>query len=131
MNDTKQLLEVHCEGNVLVITFKAPQVNDTSNLESLEDGLRELLLDFDQRVLLLDFTEVNIIVSRMINSLVLMVKRVRAEGGQVHLCGLDPKVERVFKTMRLDRVFDMYDSLAEGLETMQVLEKQLRAAEFV
>jgi anti-anti-sigma factor len=60
-----------------------------------------------------------------------MVKRVRAEGGQVHLCGLHPKVERVFKTMRLDRVFDMYESLAEGLETMQELEKQLRTAEFV
>ncbi len=131
MNDTKQLLNVHREGNVLVIAFKAPYVNDTSNLESLEDALRELLIDFDQRFLLLDFSEVDIIVSRMINSLVLMVKRVRAEGGQVHLCSLDPRVERVFKTMRLDRVFDMYDSLAEGLETMQELEKQLRTAEFV
>ncbi|MCH8852997.1 MAG: STAS domain-containing protein [Planctomycetes bacterium] len=131
MNDTKQLLDVHCEGNVLVIAFKAPHVNDTSNLEILEDALREVLIDFEQRFLLLDFSEVEIIVSRMINSLVLMVKRVRAEGGQVHLCGLDPKVERVFKTMRLDRVFDMYESLAEGLETMQGLEKQLHTAEFV
>ena len=131
MNDNKQLLEIHSEGNVLVITFKAPQVNDTSNLESREDALRELLIDFEQRFLLLDFSEVDIIVSRMINSLVLMVKRVRAEGGQVHLCRLDPKVERVFKTMRLDRVFDMYESLAEGLETMQGLEKQLHTAEFV
>ena len=131
MNDTKQLLDVRSEGSVLVIAFKAPYVNDTSNLESLEDALRELLINFEQRFLLLDFSEVDIIVSRMINSLVLMVKRVRAEGGQVHLCSLDPRVERVFKTMRLDRVFDMYDSLAEGLETMQGLEKQLHTAEFV
>ncbi len=131
MNDAKQLFEISPEGNVLVISFKAPYVNDTSNLEILEDGLRELLIDYEQRFLLLDFSEAQLIVSRMINSLVLMVKRVRAEGGQVHVCGLRPKVERVFKTMRLDRVFDMYDTVAEGLEMMQALEKQLRTVQFV
>ena len=131
MVETRELLEINPEGNVLVISFKAPGINDTSNLEILEDGLRELLIENTQRFLLLDFAEVEIIVSRMINSLVLMVKRVRAEGGQVHLCNLDPKVERVFKTMRLDRVFDIYDTLPDGLQTMQGLEKQLRTAEFV
>ncbi len=131
MDDPKHLFEVTPHGNVLVITFKAPQVNDTDNIESLEDGLRQLLVEHEQRFLLLDFSEVRHIVSRMINSLLLMVKRIRAEGGQVHLCELDSKVERVFKTMRLDRVFDMYATLDEGLQTMQTLEKQLRTAQFV
>ena len=131
MVESKELLQINADGNVLVISFKAPWINDTNNLECLEDGLRELLTEHTQRFLLLDFAEVQIIVSRIINSLVLMVKRVRAEGGQVHLCNLAPNVERVFKTMRLDRVFDIYDTLADGLETMQGLEKQLRTAEFV
>ena len=131
MDDPKHLLEVRPHGNVLVITFKAPQVNDTDNIESLEDGLRQLLIEHQQRFLLLDFSEVRHIVSRMINSLLLMVKRIRAEGGQVHLCELDPKVERVFKTMRLDRVFDMYATRDEGLKTMGLLEKQLHTAQFV
>ena len=131
MDDPKHLFELTPHGNVLLITFKAPQVNDTDNIESLEDGLRQLLIEHEQRFLLLDFSEVRQIVSRMINSLLLMVKRIRAEGGQVHLCELDSKVERVFKTMRLDRVFDMYATLDEGLQTMQMLEKQLRTAQFV
>ncbi len=131
MDDPKHLFEVTPHGNVLLITFKAPQVNDTDNIESLEDGLRQLLIEHEQRFLLLDFSEVRQIVSRMINSLLLMVKRIRAEGGQVHLCELDSKVERVFKTMRLDRVFDMYATLDEGLQTMEALEKQLHTAQFV
>ena len=131
MIDAKQLFDLNPQGSVLLISFKEPYVNDTANLEALEDGLRELLLDHDQRFLLLDFSEVRIVVSRMINSLVLMVKRVRAEGGQVHLCGLDSQIERVFKTMKLDRVFDIYDTAAEGLETMQAMEKQCRTAQFV
>ncbi len=131
MIDSKQLFDLNPEGSVLLISFKEPYVNDTANLEALEDGLRELLLDHAQRFLLLDFSEVRIVVSRMINSLVLMVKRVRAEGGQVHLCGLDSQIERVFKTMKLDRVFDIYDTAAEGLEIMQDMEKQCRTAQFV
>lgn len=130
MNDSRQLFETRTDGNVLVISFKGPYVNDSAYLEEFEDGLRALLVTHDQRFLLLDFSEVNLIVSRMINSLLQMVKHVRAEGGQVHLCNLDPRVERVFKTMRLDRVFDMYDNEAEGLATMKALESQLRPAQF-
>lgn len=131
MNQTCQLFELSPEGNVMVIRLRGPLVNDTANLEDLEDGLRELLDANAQRFLLLDFSEVDLIVSRMINSLLLMVKRVRAEGGQVHLCDLDPKVERVFKQMKLDRVFDMYIDRAEGLSAMQQLEQRSRMAQFV
>ena len=58
MDDPKHLFEVRPHGNVLVITFKAPEVNDTDNIESLEDGLRQLLVEHEQRFLLLDFSEV-------------------------------------------------------------------------
>ncbi len=130
MSETKHLFEIAPDGNVLLISLKAPFVNDTEHLENLEDGLRDLLGGHDQRLLLLDLSEVECVVSRMINSLLLMVKRVRAEGGQVHLCGLEPKVERVFKTMKLDRVFDIYNDRTEGLVSMKHLETQLRTAQF-
>ena len=119
-----ELFSVQRQGNVSIIGFLAPAVNDTANLEQLEDGLRELLNRHEQRFWLLDFSEVQIIVSRMINSLLLMVKRVRAEGGQVHLCCLEPKVERVLKSMKLDRVFDMYVTREEGVDAMKALETQ-------
>jgi anti-anti-sigma factor len=125
-----ELYRVERQGNISVIVFCAPFVNDTSNLEVLEDGLRDLLNQHDQRFWLLDFSEIEIIVSRMINSLLLMVKRVRAEGGQVHLCCLEPKVERVLKSMKLDRVFDMYVTREEGLQAMKALEAQCRMAQF-
>ena len=66
----------------------------------------------------------------MINSLLLMVKRVRAEGGHVHVCSLDQKVERVLKHMKLDRVFDMYDDRGEGVAAMAILEHQSKLAQF-
>lgn len=125
-----ELYRVERHGNISVIAFCAPFVNDTANLELLEDGLRDLLNQHDQRFWLLDFSEIEIIVSRMINSLLLMVKRVRAEGGQVHLCCLEPKVERVLKSMKLDRVFDMYVTREEGLQAMKALEAQCRMAQF-
>ena len=43
MNQTCQLFESCAEGNVLVINFKSPYINDTCNLEDLEDSLREML----------------------------------------------------------------------------------------
>ncbi len=127
---SNELFDILLEGNILAITFKAPRVNDTSNLEQLEDELRDMLNNHEQRFLLLDFSQVDTIVSRMINSLLLMVKRVRAEGGQVHLCCLEEKVERVLKSMRLDRVFDMYVTREEGLDSMKALDAQCRMAQF-
>lgn len=130
MSTTHELFEIIPDGNVLVVAFKAPYFNDTRHLEELEDGLRDLLAHYEQRFLLVDFSEVEVIVSRMINSLLLMVKRVRADGGQVHLCSLDSKIERVFKTMKLDRVFDMHDTRTEGLAAIKALENQFRMAQF-
>jgi anti-anti-sigma factor len=124
------LLDMLTEGNVLVVSFKAPQINDTDFLEELEDSLRDLLTEFEQRFLLIDFCEVSLISSRMINSLLQLVKRVRAEGGQVHLCGLETKVERVLKSMKLDRVFDMYVTREEGLVAMKAVEEQFHVAQF-
>ena len=43
MNQTAMLLDMLAEGNVLVVSFKAPQINDTDFLEELEDSLRDLL----------------------------------------------------------------------------------------
>jgi anti-anti-sigma factor len=128
--NANDLFEIQAEGSISLITLKSPTVNDTSNLEVFEDGMRELVNEIDQRLLLLDFSEVQMIVSRMINSLLLLVKRVRAEGGQVHLCCLDPKVERVLKAMKLDRVFDMYTTREEGLEVMRAFESHCRMAQF-
>lgn len=130
MNQTATLLDMLAEGNVLVVSFKAPQINDTDFLEELEDSLRDLLTEFEQRFLLIDFCEVTLISSRMINSLLQLVKRVRAEGGQVHLCGLETKVERVLKSMKLDRVFDMYVTREEGLVAMKAVEEQFHVAQF-
>ena len=130
MNQTAMLLDMLAEGNVLVVSLKAPQINDTDFLEELEDSLRDLLTEFEQRFLLIDFCEVTLISSRMINSLLQLVKRVRAEGGQVHLCGLETKVERVLKSMKLDRVFDMYVTREEGLVAMKAVEEQFHVAQF-
>ncbi len=124
-----KLLETQTIGdNILVVLFKAPQINDMDFLEELEDSLRDLLTEFEQRFLLIDFCEVSLISSRMINSLLQLAKRVRAEGGQVHLCGLETKIERVLKSMKLDRVFDIYETPKEGLVAMkQVLKSYLLA----
>ncbi|MCG3138255.1 MAG: hypothetical protein HJJLKODD_02116 [Phycisphaerae bacterium] len=123
------LMDIQHDGNLLIVALRHP-VNDLAHLEDLEDALRSLLSLHEQRMILIDFAEVNLVVSRLINSLLLLVKRVRAEGGQVHLCNLDTKVERVFKTMKLDRVFDIYLTREEGVATMRALDNQYRMAQF-
>lgn len=63
----------------------------------------------------IDLSEVDFIDSSGIATLVQLFKRVRIGEGDVRVCGLQAKVQRVFALIRLDRVFDTFDRRAEAV----------------
>lgn len=80
---------------------------DASNVTELRNHLDDLLVQGDHDFVI-DLSGVGFIDSSGLATLVQLFKRVRVSQGDVRLCGLQPKVQRVFELIRLDRVFDAY-----------------------
>ena len=77
----------------------------------LREKLNELLAE-NQTQIILDFTKVSFLDSSGLAVIVAGLKGAREQGGWLKLAGLSPQVRSIFEVTRLDRVFEIYQSLA-------------------
>ncbi len=76
-------------------------------LEELEDGARKFVVDFDQT---------GYIDSSGLGVLVSLSKKIREQGGELRLAGLNEDLRTLFELTKLDTLFKIADSRAEALE---------------
>ena len=89
------VLVVHVDGQ-LVITNRA----------ELKDLLQQRLASGDRRFVL-DFTQTPYIDSSGLGALVTIAKRVREDGGDVRLAGLNDDLRQLFELTKLDTLFSI------------------------
>jgi stage II sporulation protein AA (anti-sigma F factor antagonist) len=82
-------------------------------------------LSEDRGSLLLDFAQLDFISSAGLRVLVMVSKRLAAEGGGLVLCGLNPEVQRVFDIVGMSEFFPIKPRRAEAI---QWLAKSVRTA---
>jgi anti-sigma B factor antagonist len=99
------------EGGALVVTLRG-----TVDLEH-SPVAREVLLDSVERakVVLVVLTEVTYMDSSGVASLVEAYQAARTRQGRFGLVAVGPRILRVLQLARLDRVFTIHATLAEGL----------------
>lgn len=82
-------------------------------------GLLELLLgqarDYGWRVVL-DLEQVTFLSSSGLRTLLLLMKELRHQGGDLRLCNLQPRVAEVFAMTGFNRVFSIDDTRGEALD---------------
>ncbi|HMS03048.1 MAG TPA: STAS domain-containing protein [Gemmatimonadaceae bacterium] len=74
--------------------------------DQLEDGARRVLIDFSGTAY---------IDSSGLGALVSLGKRIRDEGGALHLTGLNEDLRTLFELTRLDTLFQLFDRRADAL----------------
>lgn len=85
-----------------------------------DDAIRQELLELvagDQHRIVLDFEEVEFVDSSFLGLLIIVLKRVTASGGDLRICCLREQLRGIFNLMRLDRLFDIYDSQEEAIQS--------------
>lgn len=105
---------------VVVVNFGGTSLLDASAIEAVGRQLYELVDDQARRKILLDFSSVRFLSSSMLGVLVRLHKKAVAIGGRLALLGLQPKLLKVFKITRLDKVFDIYDDEGEAFRSFGV-----------
>ena len=79
---------------------------DIPGAESLKNTLNQVNYSESKEVIL-DFKEVNFIGSSGIGKLLLFYKNYTSEGGKVHVSNLNKDMKHLFKSIKLDRLFNI------------------------
>lgn len=72
-------------------------------------------LDDGARAVLLDFGDVSFVSSSGLRDLIVLLRRVRAAGGELRLCALQPLVAEVFALTGFVQLFPIHPTAADGL----------------
>jgi anti-sigma B factor antagonist len=97
------VLIVEVEGQLIV-----------GNRQELKATIQQAL-DHGERKLLVDFAKTGYIDSSGLGALVSISKKVREQGGELRLAGLNEDLRSLFELTKLDTLFGIADSSAQAL----------------
>ena len=104
-------------GDVTAVCFCESRILDALEIEELGGDLYRLLEGESSAKLLLDFSAVQFLSSAMLGKLISLNGKVKARGGLLKLCGIQPNILEVFRICCLDRVFDIKADELDALAT--------------
>ena len=102
--DPRGILVVEVDGQLIV---GKRQEFKQKILDALESGERKFLVDF---------THTGYIDSSGLGVLVSLSKKIRDEGGELRLAGLNEDLRTLFELTKLDTLFTISDSAADALK---------------
>lgn len=108
-------LKTELNGNLMVIFVREERL-DAHNSDELKTEMNRI---FEQgtKDILLDLKEVRFIDSSGLGVLVSGFKNASTRQGSLRLCGLQTQVKSMFELTRLHRVFDIFQTVDEALES--------------
>ena len=103
------------KGSTVLIVVREERLDAHNSGELKEEILR--LFEGGKKGILVDLSEVRFIDSSGLGALVSGFKNAISHQGSLKLAGLQSQVKSMFELTRLHRVFEIFDSAAEGLDT--------------
>jgi anti-anti-sigma factor len=110
-------LDVQLRGTVTVATFKVAELMDDELIDALGHALAEHMEKQTQSRLVLDFSAVTFMASDMLGMLLGLLRKVNAAGGRLALCAFNPRFREMVRTIKLNRVFNIYDTEHEAVQS--------------
>lgn len=108
-------LKTEANGKVMVVMVREERL-DAHNSEELKVEINRLF-ESGTKELLVDLKEVRFIDSSGLGVLVSGFKNAATHQGSIKLCSLQTQVKSMFELTRLHRVFDIYQTVDEALES--------------
>lgn len=108
-------LKTESNGAVMVVTVREERL-DAHNSDELKVEMNRLF-ESGTKDLLVDLKEVRFIDSSGLGVLVSGYKNASTHQGSIKLCSLQTQVKSMFELTRLHRVFDIYQTVDEALES--------------
>ena len=113
----RRRLEVEDLGEVTVVNFTDRKILDEQNIQVIGEQLFNLVDEAGRKKILLNFANVEYLSSAALGKLILLNNKLKAAGGRLILCNIDPQIYEVFEITGLKRVFNMYGEEQEALQS--------------
>jgi anti-sigma B factor antagonist len=108
-------LKTEANGKIMVVVVREERL-DAHNSDELKIEINRLF-ESGTKELLVDLKEVRFIDSSGLGVLVSGYKNAATHQGNIKLCSLQTQVKSMFELTRLHRVFDIYQTMDEALES--------------
>ncbi len=102
--------------NVLVAYFQDVRIIDETRIQSLGQELNDLVVNTENRNIVLNFHNVSFMSSAMIGKLIQFAKHCSSIDVQLRLCNINENVSEVFKLMKLEKVFAIDEDEEKSIE---------------
>lgn len=98
------LIRREVEG-VEIVYFQDTRIIDESRIEALGKELTDLANNPASKKVILNFQNVGFMSSAMLGKLIQFGKKCREQKLDLRLCGINDNIDKVFKLMKLEKVF--------------------------
>lgn len=105
--------QVNREGNVTVVDVEGQLI--VGNRQELKQKVLEEL-EGGERTFVIDFEDTGYIDSSGLGVLVSLSKKIREQGGELRLAGLNEDLRTLFELTKLDTLFTIADTRSEALQ---------------
>ena len=116
---TDSNLVVREDSGVTIIGFRGSTLIDAEYIEQIAGHLYELIDKQKANRLVLDFSSVKFLASRMLGVLLTVKKKSEAKKGGLALCAVRADLMKVFAVTNLDRTFSFFEDQATALAHFQ------------
>ncbi|GDY14563.1 hypothetical protein LBMAG53_34410 [Planctomycetota bacterium] len=101
-------LHVQAYDGIVLAKVAKERLLDAAAINSLGEGLNQLLDRYPKISLVLDLSEVGYLSSAVLGKLVALHKQVKTLKGRMALAGMKPAILPLFKVTNLDKVFEIH-----------------------
>ncbi|MCI0499124.1 MAG: STAS domain-containing protein [Planctomycetales bacterium] len=108
-------LKVEYFGSVVVATLTDEKILDEAQLKGLEGSFMPLITQTPAIQLVVDFSSVQFLTSSVLGLLIRISKKVYENHGRLRLCSIRPKILEVFRITRLDKIFEIFNSVDDAM----------------
>lgn len=116
---TKPRLITTIEGDVAVVSFIDARILDESSVKAIGNELEDLITKRYLLKMILDFSKVSHLSSAVIGKIIAVYKKMKAEKGEIKLCGLNPVIREVFKVTQVDKMIEVQKDTGSALKSFQ------------
>lgn len=113
-NFTPAYLKLSTDGDLVVVSFTVPQLNEEENIEQLGRELFALVEQFGCRKVVVSLRGVDYITSSAIGKLITLHRKLHRNDGRLVLCDVAGEVENILKTSKLLSYFNVAENAEEA-----------------
>jgi anti-anti-sigma factor len=110
-------LSVEQVGDIAVVRFTQHDIVDEESGRLVGEQLFEMIEQHERRCVVINLSNVQRITSIVVGKLIGINKRLQKLGGRLALCQMNPVIQQIFDTLRLTRLFNIYEDEATALKS--------------